>query len=1845
MFKNLFLAAPVLLLPSPVRAFRVAALQKLRAPLSICSLIFCVLFSLNTKGQCGVDTNILRQRINNNTGYRCALGSAYAASSKIPAPTDPPLSITPPGSFPPGAIVSCGHFTFYYDDVMLGLGLGYDAPGALGPMRRNNLCQVVAYLESVFDFSKVPAGGLRIYVERSDAHSYLGTGTAGSAGMPFFDAPGPGYPTIKGFVADYTQTGADPTSLSKFHGQLGIDFSMPNINSDASVTSSCDIDLFTMELHEMCHILGFFSFIDPLSSDSFSTIPAVPAFSKVDRSLFTTPHPYTSLTDPFLSLTPLVIGSPAFSTTPGAKLLWLNNLQPPKNESVEFTMTLTIGPSCPVYKSDFIDNGLHINDNSISYATAQRLSPGDQESYVLGPKFYEGEYRRVLMKGEIEEFINILNYKYNPTYATVNAVRIFNNKPHSAKMRSVAYSRTYANATTPEAIATDYTITNNTGASLSIDLNTLADLADPDGDRKSVYPGSLVNFRGCGNGDNNHNRLALSSSDQVITYTPGPNFYGRAQFGFNIYDGKEKGGFVIFTINVLRGTNVSLPASGDMVLNGSFEAGSEVKTFGSAASESVNNSLGNNGSKVCRISSVGAHLADSHPWDFMTNSNSGHSIYQSAGACPSSSSYASFLNSPFGGARGNFYPYTEPGLVDYPLSSPGGGHRYQPMNGEGTMFYLAHCLKTCKRYRLSFYGKRTASYIYPAKESIQFGFLNDAHLGSTLAAGLPLLPLPFSPTAAYGATTKAFTMSTWDRAEISFNYCSTDSMNILYLNAFDHFLSPPSFIIDSVRLTEITDQITAVDIEVSNSTESACQRILEAVPVTDDDGAYGCGTGAFGFTYSWTKAGSPAVIGTARTLVTEPIEPTDYTVTIDDGCGHTAMQSITIQPCRCSPYVQFGTTAFTALSGSVPSPLGPGLYYVANDITIPASSSFTDAIMLVKADAKITVANTAKLTIDRSHLFTCPDSNKLWKGIELASSGSSSGRIEVRNNSLIEDAEIAIRAESPRMPVSGDIISSSNSVYNRNLTGIYISNFKSTAALSYPFTFAGNVFTARLFDGGSVSGYPLSWPTAASLQARGTVVTAQANDAVHQNYTKALCKNGIFSNAGISLNEVGITVGSSYYEILVGEASASENSSLNLFDNHGFGIRMNNTNMTSYSNRFINMSMLMEPVARGTLTPYLYEPSAGIFAYTSDVSLRDRLRVLSNFQQKASSFHDCFKGILTINQASVEIRSSDISSSHALGDMIVPGAAYTDQFYEGDGIRIQGHRNLNNVILTGNDISNMNAGAYLYLNNPEEGATMDISGNTFSNSNRDADYRGFSWQYMLQALEVFANFEDRNSTLTINGNTFDSVYNAISVSRAWITKTTISNNNITLFDKTMSTIGTEQFGIKLWNCYRATVNSNDLTTPTLGIATQADYLKGIYAAYNHAATICNNNVSNIGRSFEFSQISPQNWTIWAKNTMQNAWKGFTLGSPIFDQLVIGGVNTPAGNQWLGAWSASKPNTFSTVDSRTSKLSVRSGGGFFEYPASNRSSILGYEYTPTSSTFGSASILIPNTSVYSCTPVAPRLIGDNPLVRAVLTDSLGASIPPANAWMSQLSLYHLAMIDTVLLDSIQALNSFMAAAANSRFAWLHTIETALAQGNMGQAQNLLATPVPAMGRVLVGNGPVVVNDVPDADYVVNNYRRYYGVYLHYLDSSLTGTDTTELEMLALKCPATDGAIVYQARGLLRLFTGLVGEYNDQDCAEQGLYRVTPDATTEGGEQAYTLYPNPNQGSFTIRQNVAEDKMVRIKVLNAIGAQVYQSLSTFKGGKLNVNTGPQAPGLYLVCIDDEKGKNTCLRFVIK
>lgn len=220
-------------------------------------------------------------------------------------------------------------------------------------------------------------------------------------------------------------------------------------------------------------------------------------------------------------------------------------------------------------------------------------------------------------------------------------------------------------------------------------------------------------------------------------------------------------------------------------------------------------------------------------------------------------------------------------------------------------------------------------------------------------------------------------------------------------------------------------------------------------------------------------------------------------------------------------------------------------------------------------------------------------------------------------------------------------------------------------------------------------------------------------------------------------------------------------------------------------------------------------------------------------------------------------------------------------------------------------------------------------------------------------------------------------------------------------------------------------------------------------------------------------------------------------------------------------------------------------------------------------------------------------------------------------------------------------NFFALADSARFGWLSHIEDALASGNTSLAQSLLNQAVAAKGNIYV-DSTLMLTDTSAADTIVAHYVQFYNQYLSYLLSG--NTDSTVLASLAYLCPRLNGAVVYQARAFCTQRYGINTVYNDDSLCMSAPYRIAyPDASI--ASQDYTLYPNPNNGTFIIKQKEAKNKSVHLRVYNSIGVLVYQSDAQFVNGQVNVAMGEKALGVYLICLSDVNEKTICLRFAIK
>ncbi len=844
--------------------------------------------------------------------------NAHFISHNVTPPT------TPGPPFSSSAIKTCGKIDVYYEDINSGTGAGFDDHTAVttstlgttvGDIRMATFCQVLNDIQNTFDFANVTSGNLRLYVDLS----LTPTVTPATPGVmwyarasPNFDNTTPGI--TAGYFNEYVTTGVDKALATTFyHGHVQVNFDR-NVSSlgtpypfimqdDYTLTRNCQIDLYTTLLHEMGHVLGWISLVQFTGTCCGGTSPCNCVYYTLPNT-YTTPMQIPGFAaNIFSKLDTAITGAPSITTKPSTATLnhlvvgssgglyilnataydansnyWLNAFSAPDNYPV--FSGVTIAGLDTSYTGSFLS---HMDDQNYTYTFRERMSPGDRQTYVMAASLRPGHYKREFSKGEIQTFVRTLGYNLETSYATAHP-NVFNHLPASNKMSTTMVIDAYNYMDYTEDNATiDYTMTNNTGVSQTINLSTLpsGDLVDADGDPITIDASTIVNLRGCGNGWNNHSALSWSGTNPTsITYTPRANFYGKAQFGFNINDGNENGAYRVVTIDVKRGNNVSSTLSGgNMVCNGDFEEGSEIRTL---ANQTQQNSycFHGRGNPFAALEGKwqGVSFSDSHPFAFHSNHGGIWGHFYLFGGMVVKDSWINCNGTTATGVDGSdglSYPVSTVSFINPGDAS--GGHRYQRFNDKerpGSYYYLTDNVTKCGRYVLSFdINRPTDAYnSTPGKDpDLQISLGDSTGVFSNIfhydEASHIFLSLPVS--------------STWTTVTDTFWYCSDTASNILSIKN----TQGRSFNIDNLSLIQIASPTMTV--AVANPSASGCVFSLTST-VTNG----GCKP-----TYSWTGAAGTITSPTSASTTVTPTTITTYTLTVTDYCGtRIASDVITIDP-------------------------------------------------------------------------------------------------------------------------------------------------------------------------------------------------------------------------------------------------------------------------------------------------------------------------------------------------------------------------------------------------------------------------------------------------------------------------------------------------------------------------------------------------------------------------------------------------------------------------------------------------------------------------------------------------------------------------------------------------------------------------------------------------------------------------------------------------------------------------------------------------------------------------------------------------------------------------------------
>lgn len=149
-----------------------------------------------------------------------------------------------------------------------------------------------------------------------------------------------------------------------------------------------------------------------------------------------------------------------------------------------------------------------------------------------------------------------------------------------------------------------------------------------------------------------------------------------------------------------------------------------------------------------------------------------------------------------------------------------------------------------------------------------------------------------------------------------------------------------------------------------------------------------------------------------------------------------------------------------------------------------------------------------------------------------------------------------------------------------------------------------------------------------------------------------------------------------------------------------------------------------------------------------------------------------------------------------------------------------------------------------------------------------------------------------------------------------------------------------------------------------------------------------------------------------------------------------------------------------------------------------------------------------------------------------------------------------------------------------------MESLLAAGDFDSVTTMLGYDIDAMANTAYDvTNQIDMADGLSANFIVENYRQFYNLYMKYATTTLNGSDSLDLFALAGLCPQIHGGVVHQARALYSLVYNDLSMFDDDSCldADTGYiagkhYPKDKDRARFGEQQNYSLFPNPNDGSF-------------------------------------------------------------------
>ncbi len=1127
--------------------------------------------------------------------------------------------------------------------------------------------------------------------------------------------------------------------------------------------------------------------------------------------------------------------------------------------------------------------------------------------------------------------------------------------------------------------------------------------------------------------------------------------------------------------------------------------------------------------------------------------------------------------------------------------------------GEYLQTKLVTTMQAGQSYEISMYVSRS-----------DFQNPNNANLGIYLTNTLVSHPgvehLTITPVAVFSNTALLNNPNDWQK--ITFCYTANGTENYLTIGQTTSLI--PSFTIAPTSIGSCTAPNSPL-VSVHNSYLYIDDVSVVPLSNTVSIATSSCSPVSFSLvggclpsaTYTWNFGDSSPpsyAANPAHTYTTQGTFTVNVTASLT--CGvYTATTTVTTPTCHncsSSPSTSYSPFSATVIltSTSLNTPLA-----IINDITVPngVTLTFANSEFLFAPNVKITVKNGGNLQIRGSHLYAC--GTEMWQGIVVESGGKISTIVGTPNTNLIEDAITAIDASghtTSTLTGFGAILDINQAIFNKNLVAVKIATYQTSASI-YPFKIANSVFTCR-----SLTFTPTSWPSSQTNGMRAASNPTNGLEAPYllQNFPFTYLKspyNYIPSETGIYVFAVGTTTGSTYRNIQIG--STASTADYNIFDGLQECIAAYNSNVLSLNNVFQNSQRDYY-----FIPPYgpSYWAGGTAIVHSVDNTFNANLNITANSTNPAfgNRFYNCHRGIYMYNTYNfvaqyATFRSTQSNTNTAFG----PGNS---------GVLAQTNRfnyviSNNNVANVANPIAvNIWAGSYNF-GTPLYGtyaAQLQIQNNYIGSQTTTAT--GITTQYVNQAihlLSVVGNSFQAINNCAVNTNTINRVYRGIEINNVSKTNYPVNTgtNVITLLNDNI--FNATQNAIRYTNNASGTVRGNTVSA----VNTTNTLVTLFYAGgCTNNPTVACNNLSNSWQAFEYN--GPNSNVFWRGNKMQTHARGLVLNN----KGIIGtqgSSGNPSDNEWNNSWASSFGTYIGTSSAaQNSPIWYRSSGGIYAPP------------TPSGVVFpvfwyGAANTLSTTTGSFNCGGSPPPPPSSN----MVLSNS-SLSINSTNLSEEENYILQYANYSHVKNDvSLSSLNqSYISSNINSSIDKMYQLNELYYSGSLTSANSLNST-------------------ISATNTVEQNYKTFYSLYNKFSTGNFTSIDQSSLDQLSLLCPGTGGAVIYQARAL-RSYIHKTNYLYNEDC-EVSKYSARENFFNNISEKAnwsIDLFPNPNQGSFSILSNRPSEEL-NVIVMDINGKTFVNEKITTENFvylfQLNLKNG-----VYIVTIENYDSHRSIKKIIV-